>query len=41
MTPIFQTIVDHKKGNCMQAAIASLLDSKLDDNINSINNKIY
>lgn len=31
MTPVFQTIVDVNKGNCMQAAFASLLDLPLED----------
>ena len=31
MTPVFQTIVDKDHGNCMQAAIASLFDLKLED----------
>lgn len=30
MTPVFQTIISDKQGNCMQAAIASLLDLPLE-----------
>lgn len=29
MTPVYQTVVDQKKGNCMQAAFASLFDLDL------------
>jgi len=33
MTPVFQTqfVATHGKGNCVQAAIASILDLKLDE----------
>jgi hypothetical protein len=31
MTPVYQTIVDPGKGNCLQAVVASLLDLHLDD----------
>ena len=31
MKKIYQTIVDKENGNCMQAAIASLLDKELDE----------
>lgn len=31
MTPVFQTIISGTEGNCMQAAIASLLDLKLEE----------
>lgn len=31
MTPVFQTIIDPVKGNCMQAAYASILDLPLDE----------
>jgi hypothetical protein len=30
MNKVYQTIIDKKKGNCMQAAFASLLDLELD-----------
>lgn len=31
MTPVYQTIIDANKGNCMQAAIASLFNLSLDE----------
>jgi hypothetical protein len=31
MKKVYQTIIDSEKGNCMQAAIASLLDLELND----------
>jgi len=31
MIPVYQTIVDKNKGNCMQAAIASLLEMNLNE----------
>lgn len=31
MNPVYQTIVDPGKGNCMQAAIASLFEKKLEE----------
>lgn len=31
MTPVYQTIISKTEGNCMQAAIASLLDMKLNE----------
>ena len=31
MTPVYQTIIDKGHGNCMQAAIASLFDEKLEN----------
>lgn len=31
MTPVFQTIISGTNGNCMQAALASLLDLQLDE----------
>ena len=31
MTPVYQTIISGTEGNCMQAAIASLLDMKLEE----------
>lgn len=31
MTPVFQTIIDQNHGNCLQAAIASLFDMKLEE----------
>jgi hypothetical protein len=31
MTPVYQTIIDPGAGNCMQAAVASLLSLNLDD----------
>lgn len=39
MTPVFQTIVDPGKGNCMQAAIASLFDLKLEEVPNFVEHK--
>ena len=38
MKKVFQTIVDKGRGNCAQAAIASLLDKELDDVPNFIEN---
>ena len=31
MKKVYQTIIDDNKGNCMQAAVASLLDKKLEE----------
>lgn len=31
MTPVYQTIIDNKTGNCLEAAMASLLDMKLEE----------
>lgn len=31
MTPVFQTIFDNKRGNCLQAVMASLFDLPLDE----------
>jgi len=31
MTPVYQTIVDPGNGNCMQAAVATLFDMKLEE----------
>lgn len=41
MKKIYQTIVDENHGNCMQAAIASLFDKKLDKVPNFIENDGY
>ncbi len=34
MKPVDQTIVDEDRGNCMQAALASLFEQKFEDTIN-------
>lgn len=39
MIPVYQTIIDPKIGNCLQAAIASLLDLSLEEVPNFITEK--
>lgn len=37
MTPVFQRVVDSKRGDCQRAAVASILDLALDDVPENIN----
>ena len=39
MTKAYQTIIDKSHGNCMQAAVASLFDKKLEEVPNFIEMK--